>query len=212
MKTVLVGLVIFLSSYGCTFVSASSEMVALVDWLNSFEGGFYNPKQEIRRQDPLDPGSYFGVFAKERIEEDELLSRVPWEAIISEDGGVYDDDEQDETPLSCGTVRNIAKEMRLGEKSKFAPYVLYLQNQRDGQLPSAWSEEGKLLFEDVLGGKGDMQRIPPSDATTWLEDWYEFCHGDPEDEMAARAAMLVLQRSDDDLMVPVYDLYVCVLR
>merc|ERR1719343_853975 len=62
------------------------------------------------------------------------------------------------------------------------------------------------MFREVLGGK--RQTVPPNYATTWLEeDWYEDCDGDPTDDLSAKAAMLVVSRADDDLLVPVYDMY-----
>jgi hypothetical protein len=192
---------------------SSSDIVdhGLVEWLNSLEGGYFNPKQEIRREDPNpnpnDANSMVGIFAKELIEEGELLNQVPWHAIITAQGG-ENEVEDDESVLSCGTARNVAKEMRLGpEGSKYGPYIGYLLTQPEGQIPSAWSKEGQILLLDVLGGKADTQ-LPPIDATSWLEeDWYRSCHGDSNDPFAAHAAMLVVQRADDEFMVPIYDLY-----
>jgi hypothetical protein len=191
-----------------TLAAAETIDFGQVDWLNSLKGGYFNPKQEIRRGNPDDPTSYVGIFAKELIEEGDVLAQIPWEFIISAkefDG--EDDDDELTTMLMCGTVRNLAAEMKKGAQSKHAPYVQYLLNQTEGQLPSAWSEEGKRLLVDILGGE-EYQQIPPVEPVDWLtEDWYEACHGDPEDTLSAHAAMLVVQRADDDLMVPIYDIY-----
>jgi hypothetical protein len=191
-----------------SLVSSSDDVDhGLVEWLNSLEGGYFNPKQEIRREDTNDSNSMVGIFAKELIEEGELLNQVPWDAIITSEGN-EDEDDDEETSLHCGTARNVAEEMRLGpEGSEYGPYIGYLLTQREGQIPSAWSKEGQNLLLDILGGKTDA-KLPPLDAVSWLEDdWYGSCNGDRNDAFAAHAAMLVVQRADDDFMVPVYDLY-----
>jgi hypothetical protein len=191
-----------------TLAGAESIDFGQVDWLNSLEGGYFNPKQEIRRWNRDDPSSYVGIFAKQLIEEGDVLAQIPWEYMISaEEFDTEDDDDELTTMLMCGTVRNLAAEMKKGTQSKHAPYVQYLLNQPEGQLPSGWSEEGKRLLVDILGGE-EYQQIPPAEPVEWLtEDWYEACHGDPEDTLSAHAAMLVVQRADDDLMVPIYDIY-----
>ena len=179
----------------------------LADWVNSLKGGYFNRKQEIRREDdPSDPHkSIVGVFARERIEDGELLNRVPWEAIImpEDDYEPVDDELEEEAELSCAAARKLAKEMRLGKDSRYAPYILYLLNQPHGQIPSSWSAEGRQLLQTVLGGTPNNPRIPPNSAMSWMEeDWFVSCSGDKEDELATQAAMLVVQRADDDLMVP----------
>jgi hypothetical protein len=182
----------------------------IVEWLNSREGGYYNPKQEIRHEIPNDPTSMVGVFASERIEEGELLCQVPWDSLITSkeesDGEEWDEKER-VLRSQCGTIRNLVREMRLGvETSKFGPFVSYLLDQPNGQLPSTWSEAGKELLVEILGGPD--QKIPPEDATTHLENnWFEECGGSRTDAFSYKAAMLVLQRADDDLVVPAYDMY-----
>lgn len=139
-----------------------------------------------------------GVFATEAIEEGELLCSVPWNATINT-GQIVEDMPY----LVCDTVHTLAREMRLGNESEFGPYVQYLLDQRHGQLPSAWSQSGKELLTWILDGKA----VPPFDAMTPLEvEWHVGCSGShiPFEE---NAAMLVVQRAEDDLMVPVYDFY-----
>ena len=171
------------------------------------KGGYFNPKQEIRRENPDDPTSVVGVFAKEQILEEELLNRVPWNAIIDpikdyDELDEFEDDEADRD-LACTTARMVAKEMRLGKNSRFAPYALYLLNQPLGQLPSAWSPEGKALLSTLLGGTSSKPQIPPTDITSWLdENWINECGGGNDDAFTAHAFMLVVQRADDDIMVP----------
>jgi hypothetical protein len=94
--------------------------------------------------------------------------------------------------------------MRLGKDSKYAPYVMYLNEQSDSQIPSVWSKAAQDLFLDVLGD-GD---IPPFRATTWISrDLFGRCKGDPDDKILTKAALMVIQRSDDAIMIPGYDAY-----
>ena len=173
------------------------EVKELVNWFVDQPGTVFNPKQEIRRENPDDPSSTIGVFATDDIREGEFLLSVPWDNIVHA-GRTIDDPP----PLVCDTVRRLANEMRKGADSAYGPYVQYLRMQKVGQLPSAWSEPGQALLREVLSDE-----LPPSEPTSWLtEDWREDCHGstDPLDESAA---MLVVQRAEDDLMMPVYDMY-----
>ena len=186
-----------------TFALAATqaELEGLVKWVQS-KGGFFNSKQEIRHEDPTDPTSLLGVFAKERIDKDEILARIPWDIIIDSGGQAISDD----TVMNCNTIRNLVQQMKLGEKSMYWPFVSYLMSQRVGQIPSAWSEEGKDLLEEMIGKTSDV--LPPEFATDWLDnDWYKVCHGDRNDPLAANAAMLVIQRADDDILVPLFDIY-----
>ena len=173
------------------------EVKELVEWFEEREGTEFNPKQEIRREVPSDPNSVLGVFATDDIAKGEVLVSIPWDTIIHAGYRVTDP-----PPLVCDTARRLANEMRKGEGSDFAPYTNYLMKQRAGELPSAWSEAGKELFKEVLG-----EELPPSEPVSWLEeDWREDCNGstDPLDE---RAALLVVQRAEDDLMIPIYDMF-----
>lgn len=192
----------------------------LVKWLDSLPEGMFNAKQEIREANESSDGeAFYGIFAKEFIPKGEVLAEIPWDAIINDeesDPKLYENDV-DGAILKCGTVRNLLKEMKqvqtLGKyvedsnsASKYGPYIQYLLEQKPGVLPSAWSNPGIHMLTDVLGGQN--QNLPPSYVATWLsDDWYGDCNGDPRDELAAKAAMLVVMRADDDLMVPVYDMY-----
>jgi len=195
--------------------------VKLTKWLSSLEGGAFNAKQEIRPvNDDSDTSNVFhGIFASELIAKGELLAKIPWEYIINDE----EDDDQlsvndfEEAVMKCGTVRNLAKEMKQVETlgkyikdpntaSKYGPYIQYLLDQPRGILPSAWSQKGKAMLNEVLGGK--RRTIPPAYATTWYdEDFLQDCNGESEDELSGKAAMLVVARGDDDLLVPVYDMY-----
>mmetsp|Transcript_17543 Transcript_17543/g.26577 ORF Transcript_17543/g.26577 Transcript_17543/m.26577 type:complete len:375 (-) Transcript_17543:59-1183(-) len=206
MKSSLVALI------ACIFVQQQTSLASTVgndenldfgifEWIHSSEGGYYNPKQEFRRQDPDKLNSLIGVFAKERIEKDELLCEVPWNKIVY--GGDY-----------CGTVDVVVEAMRQGEKSEFAPYAVYLNAQRRGQLPTAWSEAGKSFLNKVLGvdslESALNPRLGPAYATLVLDEWYVDCadHGSyVMDDLWQHGALLAHQRADDDIMIPAYDMY-----
>jgi hypothetical protein len=172
--------------------------------MHNSEGGYVNPKQEFRYENPDDPSnSYLGVFAKERIEPGEILVTVPWYRILRSDN------PNGKGHMSwCGTVTAVAREMALGEHSEWAPYVKYLSDQPEGQLPSAWSEAAQVLLHKLVGRERKAIIIPPAHPSDWLtDDWYDHCGGLPSDRLSAKAAMLIVQRSDDDIMIPAYDMY-----
>jgi spermidine synthase/S-adenosylmethionine/arginine decarboxylase-like enzyme len=202
---------VFVNSDGGDDPSIKRIQDDLTEWLNSLPGGYFNPKQEIRLVDSSSNGdgeSFYGVFAREKISEGEVLNLVPWEYILNDeeaDPTLAEADDPDGA-MRCGTARNLAIEMKNVETSKFGPYIRYLMKQPRGVLPSAWSKKGRDLLEEVLGGAG--QKIPPKEASSWLEDdWFDSCHADPNDELGAHAAMQLISRGDDELLIPVYDMY-----
>jgi hypothetical protein len=171
----------------------------IFDWIHNSEGGFYNPKQTFRRDEKT---GLTGVFAKQRIEKNEVLLTVPWDLILKSD------DREEEGRMCCETVASVAREMRLGEESKLAPYANYLNSQGNDQLPSAWTAAGQDLLRTIVGGVVDEPEIPPAEPTEWLtNDWYDRCEGKRRDALSAKAAVLVVQRSDDYIMIPAYDMY-----
>ncbi len=177
---------------------------ALIAWLRA-EGGFFSPKLKMRRADLNDPNSRFGMYADEKIEAKELMIRVPTSIIVN---GI--EEEKEIGPpgemMECPTIRNLTKELQLGDKSKYAPYVNYLlETQPPGMLPSAWSEAGQDLLIRVLSDKKGKQYLPPTYPVSSLEDYYDDC-GYTEDPIGEYAALLVIQRSWDDLLLPVYDM------
>eukprot|EP00527_Entomoneis_sp_CCMP2396_P009368 CAMPEP_0198138924 /NCGR_PEP_ID=MMETSP1443-20131203/2291_1 /TAXON_ID=186043 /ORGANISM="Entomoneis sp., Strain CCMP2396" /LENGTH=1220 /DNA_ID=CAMNT_0043800881 /DNA_START=48 /DNA_END=3710 /DNA_ORIENTATION=- len=171
---------------------------SLVDWVQS-KGGFVNPKLEIRPSDLSDPQTSYEMFTNEDIKEDELLFDIPRELLIT------DELEVQESDWICATAENLAREMKLGNGSRYAPYVNYLDATKPGQLPSHWSDSGKQLLYDVIG-QPDEQILPPVDSAGWLDtEWKEECDGG-DDELEQRAFLLVLQRGWDEILIPIYDL------
>ncbi len=167
----------------------------LISWINE-EKGFFSPKLEMRRMDPDDPTSFFGMFAKGDFRQGDLMIRVPPQMILDSDGF------EEHLAMNCGTARNLAKQLKLGNESAYAPYVNYLwDTQPPGQLPSAWSDAGQKLFTKVLKRETGGGTFPPSEPLSWIEeDWYDDCDGtaDPTDEYAA---LLVVQRAWDDILI-----------
>jgi nitrogen fixation protein len=171
---------------------------AIFDWVAASEGAIVSLKQEVRRVVPGDLNTPLIIAAKEKIEGGEILVRVPWDIIIKPD------DPDDDGQLPCSTATALAREMKLGKDSKYAPYVMYLNGESDRQIPSTWSKQAQNLFNRVIGNND----IPPNRATTWItKSWYKRCGGDPEDKIALKAALMVIQRSDDEIMIPAYDAY-----
>jgi hypothetical protein len=172
----------------------------IVDWLQARDGGLFNSKQEIRTVGPM-----MGIFAKERIEKGELLCQVPWDSLIHSKRPGSTEEWSGQTYLSCGTVQNLVDEWNKGDDSELAPYIRYLKSQRTGQIPSAWSNAGRALLSDILGRRKDeTQRLAPFGVFWGSEVWYDQCSGSLEH---FHQAMLVMQRADEDVMIPVYDLY-----
>ena len=184
----------------------------LIDWIKSV-GGTFAPQQELRF---LDDGVTMGVFATADISEGTVLSEIPWEYIIV--------DESDETPeekkqrtftklgperlrLGCATVRKLAQALQDPQPT---PYIEYLKAQPRNILPAFWSDQGKALLQDLLGGIQTVS-VPPYDLLRPVEyDWQRLCDGgtlDDDNDVTRQALELVVTRADDKRMVPGYDLY-----
>ena len=199
---------------------------ALISWLKE-EGGYFHPKLEMRRVDPSDPTSFFGMFANDFIPKDELLIRLPQTMVLG------DPEEGGPDVMNCGTVRNLIDQLKLKDDSKYAPYVNYLIDTQPPGCPSAWSEAGKALFTRVTSPSAPFKWvndwIPPTysrDAKDFLyrvtgetdhvidlqqfspfphiDTWHQDCKGS-NDPLEEYAALIVIQRSWDDVLLPVFD-------
>ena len=192
----------------------------LISWLHSFSSGFINPKVQFRHLDENDPTSFFGAFVTEDMDMNELILRVPQQMLL---------DSRQENPIPsamvCGLVYNLIEQFELGEESEYSTYTKYLKDtQPPGMLPSAWSDEGKNLLLKVLGDHQfefdewleryqnedtveTHHEYPPTFVIGWIEDdWYRDCDGD-EDPLSEYAALLVVQRAWDDVLIPVFDMF-----
>lgn len=174
----------------------------LVEWVSSHKDGYFNPKVELR----LISGSFeepvLTMFSKNDIVKDEVITQIPWEMIVK-----TPERQRNGSPGAtfCSLVETLAKEFKLGSRSQYAPYVLHLLSLREGLIPSAWSDEGKYLISQILGGED--QQLPPGSIAQILDDeWFNACGGDKTDAVTTKAAEIVLQREDRSLMVPLYDL------
>eukprot|EP00555_Chaetoceros_dichaeta_P002053 CAMPEP_0198248886 /NCGR_PEP_ID=MMETSP1447-20131203/544_1 /TAXON_ID=420782 /ORGANISM="Chaetoceros dichaeta, Strain CCMP1751" /LENGTH=1199 /DNA_ID=CAMNT_0043933377 /DNA_START=21 /DNA_END=3621 /DNA_ORIENTATION=+ len=182
----------------------------LINWLRA-NGGTVNEKLVIRRADPNDPESRFGMFTTGDLARKEVLLIIPDECVLSAavEGDDEEDDEEDEeedTPsaMNCQLVRNLVTEMKLGDESHYAPYVNYLLAEPFGQLPSSWSNAGRAFLTNMLE-KHTTDKIPPIEPADWLDDWYQGCKGS-RNRLEEQAALHVTQRSWDDILIPVYDM------
>ena len=170
----------------------------LVDWVRS-KGGFVSPKVEIRKMDPTDPKSSYGMFAKQNIAKSERILSIPRTCLLSTS-------EED----SCDTVELLAQEMQLGKESQYEPYITYLlETQPYGQLPSLWSDAGKRLLRSIVRetfeDSTSKQVLPPSKLlnTEWIGcELFE----ETTPLMDRHAAMLVHQRGWDEVMIPILDM------
>ena len=165
----------------------------LIDWVRS-KGGFVSSKIEFRGVDESDPSSYTGMFATEDIPAGRTILSIPPETFITPGHDVYEDDHP-----NCDTVAKLAREMKLGNASAYAPYTTYLLSQEDGQLPSDWSDEGKEMLSEVIG-----EHLPPKDPADWVEHYVETC--DEDDPLHIKAALLNVQRGWDEINIPIFDL------
>ncbi|KAL3799282.1 hypothetical protein HJC23_013007 [Cyclotella cryptica] len=177
----------------------------LIEWINSHPQGYVHPSVRIGRERPGDPTSMLGLYVSsapgtKSIEEDEIIARIPWSHLISP-GEEYSRSKF----FSCQEIRNLAKELKLGDNSRYAPYVRYLLAQPRGAMPGEWSNAGKKFFAKLL----DYGDLPPYEET-WLDvyetEWIKGCHGDPEDPMERMAFYLASSRDEDTLMIPIYDM------
>jgi len=176
---------------------------AMITWLKA-EKGFFSSKLEMRRADSNDPSSRFGMYAKGDIQAEEVMIRVPTSIILN--GAETNPEGPGGERMECPTIRNLVKELSLKDKSVYAPYVNYLlETQPPGMLPSAWSEAGQELLYRVISDKKGNQIFPPEWPFSWIEDYYDDCGG-IDDPLEEYAALLVIQRSWDDLLLPVYDM------
>ncbi|GFH43687.1 hypothetical protein CTEN210_00160 [Chaetoceros tenuissimus] len=191
----------------CLFLAkiAQADVVqSMIDWVNS-NGGSLNEKIEIRRLDPSDSSSPMGVFAKERLEQEEIIMYIPtslylnvWDEATNMDELEGVEAFEANNSNLCKLTHKLAKEMKLGEKSQFAPYIAYLKTQREGQLPALWAEEARTLLRSISQ--------PKSQIVDWIEDNFQKKGCISEDPFEVHMLALVLQRSFDAAMIPLWDM------
>jgi hypothetical protein len=192
---------------------ASVNDFGLIQWLTS-NGGIFNPKQELR----YDADSHLGIFAKEPIEEGELLVQIPADLIF----GLAEEFDEDEDNVFCELVADLANELELGADSFYGPYMLYLSSilETGPTVPITWSDVGKTMLTKVL--EGEEEEIPPENAAhlwdlVWLPPgesvlaqtdimWFEEWCDDNED-LLPLAGLVTQKTSAGDFLIPIYDLF-----
>jgi hypothetical protein len=175
---------------------AGSEDYGIFEWLHNAPGGFYHPDQVFEKRNGL-----FGVYAKAFIPKDTVLVVVPWSHVI------LGDDPEEDGPLCCGLVRRLKREMVLGNRSRFFPYMHYVkETQWNISLPSNWSSQGQELLQAILGRdpRGSGNILPPDDPFKWYqEEWIPKCiENSWDDELGVKLSFVIITRSDDHIVIP----------
>lgn len=127
---------------------------------------------------------------------------------------------------SCRLVHRLLNETKLyrtlPSDSEFAPYIAYLEEtQQRGQLPAAYSSQGKALLRKIQGitdkqsttnndfwspnfGKSPL---PPLNLVDWIDENFvnRGCFN-ANDADAYHAAELIIQRGFDLELIPIWDM------
>ena len=199
--------------------TAEKHVQDLTMWLRS-NGGYFNFKLEIRRVDPKDPTSEFGVFAKKDIKPKDRLMDIPANLIIEPRSGfqVQLDDNQEEKYFQkeyfeslCGLTQTLITEIKLGDDSKFSPYLNYLKQKDLSMIPVMWSELGKELMRLVanVGADDSFDVLPPHGLVDWVDVFFDSGCISKDDEFEKRIAALVCSRTlptAKPVLVPVLDM------
>jgi hypothetical protein len=193
-------LILLASAAAVSGDDASNAMDAhvqdMVAWLRN-QGGHFNEKLQIRRADPSDPTSYYGVFATESIQSMEPLMNIPASSMIRTNIPPDYFSSEGEEAVLCDLTHVLLKELKLGEKSHFAPFVKYLLGQERGQIPATWTEPAKELLREVAYR---------NDLTDWIQtDFEQECIG-PGNAFEQQALAMVIQRGWDSVLIPIYDM------
>jgi len=174
----------------------------LIEWIRSHPEGFVHEHLEIRASNPEDPASGYGLFVKDKVTEGEVLYSVPWDLILKPKD--FEKYESDHIPLlSCGTIRALIHEVKLGDKSNFGHYLKDFHNwKREHNLLSDWSETGQNLFGLIVGDE-----LPPFKfrRSKVLQKWVDYCGG-TDDPLEEKAALFVATRAEDYFLIPLFEL------
>lgn len=181
------------------YLAAASLDNGIFDWVRK-GGGIYHEAQDFRRQEfEVDGDSdsekklFAGVFAKKDIAKGTVLAKIPWKLVIPSDN------LEESGQLCCGLVDRLKRELLLGNQSQFAPYIEYVSKLPINSIPAMWSDAGKKLIEELVG----QDNMPPEDPLWWLvNEWFSDCGGSWEDTLGIQAALIVITRSDDHILIP----------
>ena len=203
LAVVLAGLLTIAGCISSTDASAAGGEGAAVDyiektieWVRS-QGGFVHEAlkfQPIFEEGADRTANPSGVFAAADFKKGDALITIPRSClIVGSDGG------------ECSVIPEIVRERRLGDASRYAPYVSYLYDGNAmAPLPSQYSAEAKTILDKLIGSE-----LPTSKTMTRMslancgDDYLE---AEEDRELSEQAFYFVLQRSWDNVMVPIYDL------
>ena len=231
-------------------IATSDHVKAMIDWVRA-SGGFVSDKLEIRRRDPNDEFSPMGVFASEAVQEDERLLEVPRQCYISlqaeeiKDADLYglegasmDDIMVAYYANTCRFAHKIMEEMNVyrnnPDKSKFGPFLAYLETVPMGQLPATYTPESKAILRDIMGpiteigtkrgntssGMTTFTRepmtskkygnysLPPWQLADWIDIQFRETGCIPaDDKEAEHAVAMAIQRGYDSELIPIWDMF-----
>mmetsp|Transcript_12299 Transcript_12299/g.29278 ORF Transcript_12299/g.29278 Transcript_12299/m.29278 type:complete len:464 (-) Transcript_12299:308-1699(-) len=189
--------------------ASSYHILEMIKWLNDMDDGYFNPKIQVRRANPQDPNSYFGVFAAQDLQPDELLMYIPPEARIHTDkkDGEY-------TEILCELAWTLHWEFGQGYNGDYIHYVNYLKQQRRDIIPAVWSQEAKDLLmkvQDELYMKDyEPKTAHASHLINWIEEWFEkpcLLNKNGKQSLHPYFLAVVTQRGFDNMLVPIYDFF-----
>ena len=103
---------------------------------------------------------------------------------------------------------NLKQELELGDNSRYAPFIRYLQQERRGQLPATYSDKGKELYREIVGYQEQTgySWLPLASGVDWIEYYFHGRCFDPSDKAHEHALALTVQRGWDSVLIPIYDL------
>jgi len=162
----------------------------VIQWAKN-NGAYISPKVEVLQI----AGSLSGIFAREEIEEGEIISTIPWDLILKPEG---------EESGFC-EVLSVAHESISKNGNLQTPYEKYLATRTRHHVPVFWSRPGQDVLLDLLG-----DRLPTCGFDIAVDYWWtESCKREEViGEQSLNAMMLALTRGDGPtgtLLVPFSD-------
>jgi len=161
----------------------------IVHWIRGADGGFIHPNVRLHKP----PGGPRGIYANGTVAEGEVICTIPYELISKPSTGYQ----------YCDTVKVLVDDIR----NNRTPYGRYLASMPRNSLPARWSIPGKELLKDLIGWRLEPQEIRMEE-NEWIIDNFGQCvlDMDMDDELTSHVIDMVLERGDDQYMVPFYDM------
>ena len=166
----------------------------IASWFTT-NGGYINDKVSLVAETVQgQPSPIFGMRSNQDITKGETLFTLPGELVL----GTGRDDSREH----CHTAENLARQVELGEESKFWPYVKAIfADSYDGQLPADWSDDGKAL----------LNFLAPPDIFPGLEfgdiSYEADCGSLPSSPLLQKAYLTVHRRAWEERgLLPVIDM------